>query len=60
MSRSQLKLQDVSDTVNPILADLNEIPAVAELLKTLDPVLSTLLSTVEGLLPGVIALVAGL
>ncbi|KIY66338.1 hypothetical protein CYLTODRAFT_444765 [Cylindrobasidium torrendii FP15055 ss-10] len=53
-------LTDVSNTLNPILGDLNKIPAVAELLKTLSPVLNTVLTTVDGLLPGVVSLVSGL
>ncbi|KIY64356.1 hypothetical protein CYLTODRAFT_425286 [Cylindrobasidium torrendii FP15055 ss-10] len=53
-------LSDVGNTLNPILGDLQKIPAVAELLKTLSPVLHTVLGAVEALLPGVLALVSGL
>ncbi|KIY61135.1 hypothetical protein CYLTODRAFT_495390 [Cylindrobasidium torrendii FP15055 ss-10] len=53
-------LSDVGNTLNPILGDLQKIPAVAALLKELNPVLHTVLATVETLLPGVLALVSGL
>ncbi|KIY64960.1 hypothetical protein CYLTODRAFT_445671 [Cylindrobasidium torrendii FP15055 ss-10] len=53
-------LSDVGNTLNPILGDLQKIPAVAELLQGLSPVLNTVLTTVDALLPGVVDLVSGL
>ncbi|KIY64957.1 hypothetical protein CYLTODRAFT_492708 [Cylindrobasidium torrendii FP15055 ss-10] len=53
-------LSDVGRTLDPILGDLQQIPAVNELLVGLSPLLYTVLATVDALLPGVIALVSGL
>ncbi|KIY64348.1 hypothetical protein CYLTODRAFT_446046 [Cylindrobasidium torrendii FP15055 ss-10] len=53
-------ISDATNTLNPILGELQKIPAVKELLTTLSPVLNTVLSTVDSLLPGVLSLVSGL
>ncbi|KIY61136.1 hypothetical protein CYLTODRAFT_427673 [Cylindrobasidium torrendii FP15055 ss-10] len=53
-------ISDATNTLNPIVGELQKIPAVKELLTTLSPVLNTVLSTVDSLLPGVLSLVSGL
>ncbi|KIY64349.1 hypothetical protein CYLTODRAFT_105333 [Cylindrobasidium torrendii FP15055 ss-10] len=52
-------ISDVANTLNPILGDLQQIPAVSELLTTLGPVLNTALKALDFLIPGVVALVSG-